>query len=255
MRKKIIAGNWKLNKNRAEAAALANNIVAMYRPEAGVEVVLCPVFTALDAVRQAIDKSVVRLGAQDCYWEEQGAFTGEVSCSLLKDAGCDYVIIGHSERRQFFGENDMAINKKVQAALKQNITPMVCVGETLHEREADRVEDVVGTQLRVGLQGLSADQLEKVVIAYEPVWAIGTGKTATPEQAQSVHAFIRKILTELSVPAAAEKVRIQYGGSVNPGNIKALMSQPDIDGALVGGASLKAESFIELLHFQVSARV
>jgi triosephosphate isomerase len=255
MRKKIIAGNWKLNKNRAEAAALAKSIVAMYRPEAGVEVVLCPVFTALESVRQAIDKSVVRLGAQDCYWEEQGAFTGEVSCSLLKDAGCDYVIIGHSERRQFFGENDLAINKKVQAALKQNITPIVCVGETLQEREADRVEEVVGTQLRVGLQSLSAEQLEKVVIAYEPVWAIGTGKTATPEQAQAVHAFIRKILTELSVPAAAEKIRIQYGGSVNPGNVKALMSQPDIDGALVGGASLKAESFIDLLHFQESARV
>ncbi len=249
MRTPIIAGNWKLNKTKAEAQALAKGIVEQTKSSQGVEIVLCPVYTSLDAVGQALAGSQVKMGAQDLFWEETGAFTGEVSASLLKDAGCAYVIIGHSERRQYFGETDETVNKKLKAALAAGLIPIVCVGETLEEREAGKVEAVVGTQLTGGLAGLSQPELSKIILAYEPVWAIGTGKTATPDQAQEVHAFIRGQLSQLAGQDTANQIRIQYGGSVKPDNVKELMSKEDIDGALVGGASLKVDSFVALVNF------
>lgn len=249
MRTPIIAGNWKLNKTRAEAEALARGVVEATRDVKNIEIVLCPVYTSLDAVQRIIAGTQVKLGAQDCYWEENGAFTGEVSPSLLKDAGCSYIIIGHSERRQFFGETNETVNRKVKAVLASGLTPIMCVGETLAEREAGKMQAVVADHVRNGLAGLGAQEIEKVVIAYEPVWAIGTGKTATPGQAQEVHALIRQILKEIVGAEAAEKVRIQYGGSVKPDNAKELMGQPDIDGALVGGASLKADSFAGIIKY------
>ncbi len=250
MRTPIIAGNWKLNKTRMEAQALAKGIVEQTQDSQGVDIVLCPVYTALETVGQVLTGSQVKLGAQNVFWEESGAFTGEVSSSLLKDAGCTYVIIGHSERRQYFGETDETVNKKLKAALAAGLVPIVCVGETLEEREAGKVEAVVGSQLRGGLTGLSDEDFAKIIIAYEPVWAIGTGKTATPEQAQEVHAFIRAQLGQLAGKATADVIRIQYGGSVKPDNVKELMSKEDIDGALVGGASLKADSFAALVNFK-----
>jgi len=251
MRIPIIAGNWKLNKTRGEAEALAKDIIAGIQDVTDVEVVLCPVYTALETVARTITNTPVKLGAQDVYWEESGAFTGEVSSSLLKDIGCSFVIIGHSERRQYFGETNETVNKKVKAALAAGLTPIMCVGETLSEREAGKVEAVIGDHIRNGLVGLDPEEIGKVVIAYEPVWAIGTGKTATPEQAQEVHQLIRKLLTDIAGEKIADSVRIQYGGSVKPDNVKALMTKPDIDGALVGGASLKAESFISLVKYNV----
>lgn len=250
MRTPIIAGNWKLNKTRAEAGALARQVVAGVKQVKDIEIVLCPPYTALEAVRDAIQSSPVMLGAQDLYWEASGAFTGEVSGPMLADAGCRYVIIGHSERRQYFGEINETVNRKVKAALGAGLLPIVCVGETLPEREAGKVEAVVSEHVRQGLAGVPAADLAKVVVAYEPVWAIGTGKTATPEQAQEVHRLIRRLLTELAGPDVAGAIRIQYGGSVKPDNIKQLMSQPDIDGALVGGASLLADSFLALVRYQ-----
>ncbi len=250
MRTPIIAGNWKLNKTRAEAKALTEGIVAATREVQGVEIVLCPVFTALETVRQAAAGSAVKLGAQDAYWEENGAFTGEVSCTLLKDAGCTHVIVAHSERRQFFGETNETANRKVKAALAAGLTPILCVGETLAERQAGRTADVVTDHVRGGLAGLTAEQIGRLVVAYEPVWAIGTGQTATPAQAQEVHALIRSLLTELSGAQTAQSVRIQYGGSVKPDNARELMSQPDIDGALVGGASLKVDSFMGIINYR-----
>jgi triosephosphate isomerase len=249
MRTPIIAGNWKLNKNRAEAEVLAKGVVEAVKDAKGVEVILCPVFTALETVARVVAGTNVKLGAQDVYWEETGAFTGEVSGSLLKDIGCTYVIVAHSERRQFFGETNETANKKVKAVLKNGLTPILCVGETLAEREAGKMEAVVSAHVRHGLVGLSVAELEQIVIAYEPVWAIGTGKTATPQQAQDVHALIRSLLKEIGGETVAAKMRIQYGGSVKPDNVKELMAQPDIDGALVGGASLKADSFAALVKF------
>ena len=249
MRFPLIAGNLKLNKTRSEAEALARAVVEAARGVTHAEVLLCPVFTSLETVARAVAGSNVKLGAQDVYWEEAGAFTGEVSASLLKDVGCTHVIVAHSERRQFFGETNETANRKVKAVLKNGLTPILCVGETLSEREAGQWEKVVTESMRRGLAGLPAEELAKAVIAYEPVWAIGTGKTATPAQAQEVHALIRRLLKELGGESVAAQVRIQYGGSVKPDNVKELMGQPDIDGALVGGASLKADSFAALLKF------
>jgi len=249
MRTPVIAGNWKLFKTIAEATAMVNELKPLVAGTAGVEIVVAPVFTALSRVAEALSGSNVSLAAQDCYWEEEGAYTGEVAPKLLADAGCSHVIIGHSERRQYFGETDEAVNKKAKAALAAGLTAIVCVGETLAEREADKTFAVIETQLKGALAGFTADMLAKCIIAYEPVWAIGTGKTASDDQAQAVHAFIRTLLAKLFGQAAAEAIRILYGGSVKPDNVKGLMSQADIDGALVGGASLKADTFAAIANF------
>ncbi len=247
MRKLIIAGNWKLNKTSAEAANLATELKREVSDVMDVDVVICPVFTALSVVQDVVMESNVKLGAQNIYWEDAGAFTGEVSGPLLKDLGVEYVIIGHSERRQFFGETNATVNKRIRAALNHNLTPIVCVGELLEEREAGKAFDVIQTQCTESLAGFSSEEVQKMIIAYEPVWAIGTGKTASPEQAQEVHKFIRDQIMKLHSEDMAQTVRIQYGGSVKPENTAELMSQPDIDGALVGGASLKSEAFAAII--------
>ena len=249
MRIPVIAGNWKLFKTIGESVALVEGLKPLVANIHGVEIVVAPVFTALSRVCDAVKGSNILLAAQDCYWEEEGAFTGEVAPKLLKDAGCSHVIIGHSERRQYFGETDLSVNKKTKAAIAAGLTAIVCVGELLAEREAEQTFSVIETQIQGGLAGLTADSLTHVVIAYEPVWAIGTGKTASDAQAQEVHAFIRRLIARLFNQPAADAVRILYGGSVKPDNAKGLMSQPDIDGALVGGASLKAESFAAIAGF------
>ncbi|MHB8123780.1 MAG: triose-phosphate isomerase [Desulfuromonadaceae bacterium] len=249
MRIPVIAGNWKLFKTISESVALVDDLKPLVADIHGVEIVVAPVFTALSRVCDAVKGSNILLAAQDCYWEEEGAFTGEVAPKLLKDAGCSHVIIGHSERRQYFGETDLSVNKKTKAAIAAGLTGIVCVGELLAEREAEQTFPVIEAQIQGGLAGLAADSLKHVVIAYEPVWAIGTGKTASDAQAQEVHAFIRRLIARLFNQSAADAVRILYGGSVKPDNAKGLMSQPDIDGALVGGASLKAESFAAIAGF------
>lgn len=247
MRKIIIAGNWKLNKNAKEAIELVTLIQREVSEITEVDIVVCPVFTVLSDVHDLVNESNIGLGAQDCYWEDSGAFTGEISASLVKDTGAEYVIIGHSERRQYFGETNETVNKKIRAALNHELTPIVCVGEVLEERESGKTFDVISTQIKESLDGFSADEIKKMIIAYEPVWAIGTGKTATPDQAQEVHAHIRSLLTELHGDEVSSSVRIQYGGSVKPDNIAELASQADIDGALVGGASLDADSFVKII--------
>ena len=249
MRKPVIAGNWKLYKARVEALELVNNLAPLVRQTQDVEVVVAPVFTVLSDVARALSGSSISLAGQDCFWEEEGAYTGEVSPKMLNDAGCSHVIIGHSERRQFFGETDETVNKKIRAALKGGLTVLFCIGETLEEREADKTFVVLKKQVSGGLAGITKDQLEKIIVAYEPVWAIGTGRTASENQAQEAHSFIREFLSSLFDKGAADTVRILYGGSVKPENIKGLMAQPDIDGALVGGASLKAESFAAIVNF------
>jgi triosephosphate isomerase len=231
----------------AEALELARELRKRMGDERGCEVGIAPPFTALHPVRGALNGSRIGLAAQDVFWEPQGAWTGEVSAPMLAEVGCAYVIVGHSERRQHFGETDAQVNKKARAVLGAGLTPIVCVGELLAEREAGKTLDVVGRQVREGLAGLSADDAAKLVIAYEPVWAIGTGKTATPEQAQEVHAVIRTLLAGLFGARAADGIRIQYGGSVKPDNAADLMSRPDVDGALVGGASLKADDFAKIV--------
>jgi len=243
MRKTIIAGNWKLYKNEREAVELVTGLKTELVDISAVDIVVCPVFIVLPVVQDVLLESNIALGAQDMYWEDEGAFTGEVSAPMLKSVGVRYVIIGHSERRQFFGETDATVNKKVKAALKHQLTPIVCVGENLQERESNKTFDVIKKQCEGSLAGFSAAEIEKIVLAYEPVWAIGTGKTATPEQAQEVHKFIRGLLSKMYDEDTAQKVRIQYGGSVKPENASDLISQEDIDGALVGGASLKVDSF------------
>ena len=248
MRTKIIAGNWKMNKTPAEGAAL----IAGIRKELAdgavpVEVVVCPPFTGLEAAARALAGSKIRLGSQNMSAEAPGAYTGEVCAEMLKELGVRYVILGHSERRALFGETDSLVNKKTRAALAAGLTPIVCVGETLAEREANKTEKVVTTQVRESLSGLGAD-LKKVVVAYEPVWAIGTGKTASPAQAQEVHALIRRVLAVMSDGLTATAIRIQYGGSMKPDNAKELMGQPDIDGGLIGGASLKADAFAAIVR-------
>lgn len=247
MRKLIIAGNWKLNNTCHQAMEL----VTLLKREIGditeVEIVVCPVSTALSDVRDVLLESNIALGAQNAYWEDTGAFTGEVSVPLLKEIGVSYVIVGHSERRQFFGETDETVNKRVKAVLKHGLIPIVCVGEVLQERESGKTFEIIERQCRGALAGLTGEQVEKIIIAYEPVWAIGTGKTASPQQAQEVHHFIRELIGQMYDDGVAQTVRIQYGGSVKPDNSAELMAQPDIDGALVGGASLKADSFAEII--------
>ncbi|MGI8435608.1 MAG: triose-phosphate isomerase [Chthoniobacterales bacterium] len=247
-RKKIVAANWKMNTTQAEAASF----VETFRRELGdfseAEIVLVPPFTALAKVREMIDGTdQIKLGAQNMYWEKSGAFTGEISAALLRDLFVRYVVLGHSERRQLLGETDETVNRKVRAAHDAALRPIVCVGETLAQREANEVQKIIGGQLRGSLAVLSGKELADTVIAYEPIWAIGTGKTASAEQAQEMHAFIRKTLREMSDEATAGRMRIQYGGSVKPDNARKLMSQPDIDGALVGGASLDPRSFAQIV--------
>ena len=245
-RKKIIAGNWKMNKTVAEATELANGIKMDLANHSECDVVLCPPFTCIAAVSAVVQDCQIKIGGQNMHWESSGAYTGEVSPAMLRDLYCHYVILGHSERRSYFGETDEIVNKKVKAALASRLTPIVCVGETLEERDGGRAMAVVRTQVTNSLAGLGAD-LVKVVIAYEPVWAIGTGRTATAAQAQEMHAFIRKTLTEMSNEDTACSIRIQYGGSMKPSNSAELLGQPDIDGGLIGGAALDARSFVEIV--------
>jgi triosephosphate isomerase len=244
-RRPFIAGNWKMHKTLAEARALARDIRQRVAPGRRAEVGLAPPFTALAAVAGELTGSDIRLAAQNAFWEKQGAYTGAISPIMLADVGCHYVIIGHSERRQHFGETDDTVNRRVKAVLENGLAVILCVGETLVEREGGKTFEVVRTQLHQGLAGVAAGA-DRLVIAYEPVWAIGTGKTATPQQAQEVHAFIRSLLREF-MGSVAEAIRIQYGGSVTPDNAATLLAQPDIDGALVGGASLKAELFLPII--------
>ena len=247
MRTPIIAGNWKLNNTISESVGLVTHLRDLVADVTGVEIVVAPTFITLSAVADALEGSNIRLAAQDVFWEESGAFTGEISPVMLKDVGCEYTIIGHSERRAYFGETNESVNRKVCASLSHGIKPIICVGETREDREAGRTEAIVESHIINGVSGLSAESLLSTVIAYEPVWAIGTGITATPEQAQEVHALIRTLLSAQYSADTAEQVRIQYGGSVKPDNAADLMAQPDIDGALVGGASLEAESFAQIV--------
>src|SRR5512147_2689411 len=249
-RKPIIAGNWKMNKTTAEARELATKLAPLVSGARDREIVLAPTFTALQTVSEAIKGTNMALAAQNLHWEEKGAFTGEISAEMLLDLGCKYVIIGHSERRQYFGETDETVNKKMKQALKKGLLPIMCIGETLAEREAGKLNDIITRQVTGGLKDISAADMKKVVIAYEPVWAIGTGKTASPEQAEEVHALIRQKVKGLYSAEIADGMRIQYGGSVTPENVSALMAKPDIDGALVGGASLKPDSFAALVNFK-----
>ena len=248
MKKIVIAGNWKMNKTVAEALDLANGLKRELADIQDVGIVICPAFTALDEVSEAIYQSNIKLGAQNMHAEDSGAFTGEVSPLMLKELGCSHVILGHSERRQYFHETNDDINRKTKAALKHKLIPIVCVGETLKEREANQTFEVITDHVTNSLKGLSAEEIGKTIIAYEPVWAIGTGKTATPEQAQEVHQFIRGLLIKRYSQETADAVVIQYGGSVKPQNTKELISQKDINGALVGGASLDVKNFVEIVQ-------
>ncbi|WP_455790738.1 triose-phosphate isomerase [Clostridium butyricum] len=248
MRKAIIAGNWKMNKTVDEAVKMIEELKALVK-DATCDVVVCPTFVCLDAVKKAVAGSNIKVAAQNMHFEESGAFTGEVAPGMLEAMGIDYVVLGHSERREYFNETDEALNKKVKAAFAHNITPILCCGETLEQRENGTTNAVVGTQIKADLEGLSKDLAEKVVIAYEPIWAIGTGKTATDEQANETIKAIRGIVAEMFGSEVADKVRIQYGGSVKPGTIKAQMEQSDIDGALVGGASLAAADFAAIVNY------
>jgi triosephosphate isomerase len=248
MRRKLIAGNWKMYKTVAEAVTLVEEI-RKGAATAPADTLVAPPFTALGAVVAAAKGSPVAVAAQNMHFEKEGAFTGEVSAPMLVDLGVTHVILGHSERRQYFAETDDGVAKKTKAALANDLTPIACVGETLAEREAGRTMEVVARQLGAILDAITADEAKQVVIAYEPVWAIGTGKVATPEQAQEVHAFIRSRIAAKHGQAVADALRILYGGSVKPDNVKGLMALPDVDGALVGGASLKADSFLKLVHY------
>jgi len=247
-RKKVIAGNWKMHNDNSAAQQLANQIKINTTEINNTDIILCPPFTALTVVNDVIKDSAIALGAQNVYWEKSGAFTGELSAEMIKSTGAEYVIIGHSERRQFFGETNQTVNKRTKAALADGLKAIVCVGEMLDQREAGTTAAVVEEQITGSLAGLSTEQMEDVIIAYEPVWAIGTGKVATPEQAQEVHAQIRSLVEKQFGADVAEAIRIQYGGSVKPDNAHSLLSQPDIDGALVGGACLKAEAFVPIIQ-------
>ncbi len=253
MRKPFVAGNWKMNMDAHTGVELAKAIAAGAGDVAGekVDIALIPPFVYLQSVASAVTASHIAVGAQDVYFEEKGAFTGEISTGMLKDVGCAYVLCGHSERRHVIGEDDAIINKKVHAAINGGLLPILCVGELQGEREAGQTEAVVSKQVKEGLAGLDAEKIAAVTIAYEPVWAIGTGLTATPDQAQEVHAFIRKLVAELYDAEVAENMRIQYGGSVKASNSAELLGQPDIDGALVGGASLKADEFLGIIQSAV----
>lgn len=248
MRKKIVAGNWKMNNDLSQSVNLISEIKnAVAGKELNAEIIICPPFTSLETASALVKDTNVKLGAQNMYFEESGAYTGEISASMLKSVGCEYVILGHSERRAIFGESDEVINKKIKKTLASGLKPIFCIGETLEERESGVTNKIVERQVRNGLAGISAEELELIIVAYEPVWAIGTGKTATPEQAQEVHKFIRNLIKELYSANSAENLTIQYGGSVKGDNAKSLLSQPDIDGALVGGACLNANSFFDII--------
>jgi triosephosphate isomerase len=249
MRRPILAANWKMHKTAADAVAFAEAFAPRVADASGVDVVIAPPFTALAALGAALAGTPIALAAQNAHPEEQGAFTGEVSAAMLREAGCRYAIVGHSERRTLFGESSELVARKAEALLRHGIRAIVCVGESLAEREAGRTGDVIDAQLRESLARIPADGTAELVIAYEPIWAIGTGRTATPEAAQEVHARVRERLRE-RFGAAGESVRIQYGGSVKPDNVRELMAQPDIDGALVGGASLEPESFARIVRFE-----
>jgi triosephosphate isomerase len=248
MRTPIIAGNWKMNNTIADGKALVAALAPLVK-DAKVDVVVCPTATALAAITEAVKGTNIKVGAQNMHWEKSGAFTGEIAASMLTEIGVDYVIIGHSERRDYFGETDETVNKRVKAVIAAGLTPIMCCGESLATREAEKQNEFVGEQIKKGLAGLEAAQVAKMVIAYEPIWAIGTGKTATADQAQDMCAYIRKVVAEMFDQATADSVRIQYGGSVKPANAKEIMGKADIDGALVGGASLKANDFSGIVNF------
>ena len=246
-RKVIIAGNWKMNKDAAAGKELVESLKGLVADVTEAEIVVCPPFTTLSAVVAAAAGSNIKVGAQNVHWAENGAFTGEISAEMLVSTGVEYVIIGHSERRQYFGETDETVNKRIAAALKYDLKPIVCIGETLEEREGNKTEAVLAKQIKDGFANIAAADMAKVTIAYEPVWAIGTGKTATPDMAEETHAFIRKTFADLYGAEVAEALVIQYGGSMKPENSKDLVAQKDIDGGLIGGAALKADSFYDLV--------
>lgn len=249
MRRKVIAGNWKMHNDIIESENLINRLKQLLEGKSpNCDVIICPPFTSLTEASKQIKGSLIKLGAQNMHFEDKGAFTGEVSASMLKSAGCEYVIIGHSERRTIFNENDETINLKLKKALEKGLKPIFCIGETLDDREKGITKDVVKLQIEKGLQGISAADMKNILIAYEPVWAIGTGKTATPQQAQEVHEFIRSLINQKYSQFVSDNLIIQYGGSVKPENASELLSQKDIDGALVGGACLKAESFLGIIE-------
>ncbi len=243
MRKIIVAGNWKMNKTVAEAVNTVKELKELVKDVTKVEVVIGAPFTALSELAKEVKGSNIKLSAQNMHWEKEGAFTGEISPLMLKEIGVEYVILGHSERREYFGETNQIVNKKVKSALVNGLKPILCVGEKLEEREAGNTEKVVEDHIRGGLEGITKEEMKNIVIAYEPVWAIGTGKTASPEQAEEVHAFIRKLLTAMYDVETAEDTTVQYGGSMKPSNSAELIAKPNIDGGLVGGASLKASDF------------
>jgi len=247
MRTPIIAGNWKMNKTIDEALALIKEIHSGLSTPPKAEIIVAPTFTALNKIAEFLQDSFISVAVQNIFWEDSGAYTGEISAMFAKDAGADYVIIGHSERRQYFNETNETVNKKIKAALKNQLIPIVCVGETLEQREANQAENIVQQQITQGLANFTTEDLDKLIIAYEPVWAIGTGKTATPAQAEEVHIIIRKIIAELFGEDLASKMRVLYGGSVKPNNSRELLTLENIDGALIGGASLKAPDFIEII--------
>ncbi|MFT5369506.1 MAG: triosephosphate isomerase [Candidatus Latescibacterota bacterium] len=251
MRKPIVAGNWKMNKTADEAEALVLGVVAAVSGVDGVDVVVCPPYTALERVAGVLRGTSVGLGAQNMHWEAGGAFTGEVSGAMLLTCGCEYVILGHSERRQYFGETDQMVNKRLKTALGVGLKPIVCVGETLEERTSEVTDQVVRKQVTGGLEGILPNEAQTLVLAYEPVWAIGTGLTATPDQAEAVHSMIRQVLVDLYDETVAQCVRIQYGGSMKPDNATDLLGQPNIDGGLIGGAALDADSFAAIVKAAV----
>ncbi len=253
MRRMLIAGNWKMNKSVDEAVGLIDEIKAKLPADQGVEVLVCPAFVCLESAKRALQGTSIKLGAQNMYWKDSGAYTGEISADMLVSAGAEYVIIGHSERRQYFGETDESVNLKLKQALAKGLVPIVCIGETLVERESGKTFDVIKSQLKGGLAEISSQQMKGTVLAYEPVWAIGTGKVATKEQAQEAHAYIRAQLRDLFDRQTADAVIIQYGGSVKPDNAKELLGQPDVDGALIGGASLMSGDFVAIVNEALKA--
>jgi triosephosphate isomerase len=254
MRTPFIAGNWKMFKTVRETVAFVTELRAAVKDVGGVEIVVAPPFTAVHAAAEALGGSNVGVSAQDLYWEKEGAFTGEVSAAMIKEAGAHYAIIGHSERRQLFGETDVMVNRKVSAAMANGLTPIMCVGETLDERERNETLAILDRQLKGGLEGVAGERLPAVVVAYEPVWAIGTGRVATAAQAGEAHAHIRTRLRQWFGGDAADRCRVIYGGSVKPGNIRELIAEPDVDGALVGGASLEVKGFADIVKSSGSAK-
>jgi triosephosphate isomerase (TIM) len=249
MRRKVIAGNWKMNNDISETENLVKSILSgLENKNLSCGVIICPPFTSLNVANLLIKGTNIKLGAQNMYYEENGAYTGEVSTKMLKSAGCEYVIVGHSERRTLFGETDELISKKVIKAIQVGLKPIFCVGESLEERKRNLMQEIVGNQVLKGLESISEEDMKNIIIAYEPVWAIGTGVNATPEQAEEAHAYIRGLISDKYSKKTAEELVIQYGGSVNPGNSKELLSQKNVDGALIGGASLKADSFLKIIE-------